>query len=90
MVNFGKTNKFKIDRNLHINKVELNVEKQYKYLGIILNSNLKFEAHYKEIVKTFSFRDRQGVSAHIQAQLQTSDNPNTSFHVICVSKTTDI
>ena len=56
VVNFGKTNKFKIDRILHINKVELNVEKQYKYLGIILDSNLKFEAHYKEIVKTFSFK----------------------------------
>ena len=33
-------------------------------------------------------KDRQGVSARIQAQLQISYNPNTSFHVICVSKTT--
>ena len=31
-------------------------EKQYKYLGVILDSKLNFEAHFKEIVKTFSFK----------------------------------
>ena len=31
-------------------------EKQYNYLGIILDSKLNFEMHYKEILKAFSFK----------------------------------
>ena len=41
-------------KDLHINKEVLNVEKQYKYLGVILDSKLNFESQYKEMVKTFS------------------------------------
>ena len=42
--------------NSHKTKVDLSHEKQYKYLRVILYSKLNFEAHYKEIVKTFSFK----------------------------------
>ena len=43
-------------KDLHINKVILLHEKQYKYLGVILDFRLNFEAQYKETVKTFSFK----------------------------------
>ena len=43
-------------KDLHINKEVLNVEKEYKYLGVILDSKLNFESQYKEMVKTFSFK----------------------------------
>ena len=39
-----------------MNKDILIYEKQYKYLGIVLDTNLNFEMHYKEILKTFSFK----------------------------------
>ena len=42
--------------DLHINKEILMPEKQYKYLGVILDSKLNFEPQYKELVKTFSFK----------------------------------
>ena len=32
------------------------IEKQYKYLGVILDSKLNFEPQYKELIKTFSFK----------------------------------
>ena len=45
-----------VKKHLHIDRIDLSHEKQYKYLGVILDSKLNFEAHYKEIVKTFSFK----------------------------------
>ena len=43
-------------KDLHINKEILVYEKQYKYLGVILDAKLNFEPHFKELVKTFSFK----------------------------------
>ena len=54
VIDFGKSRK-KVN-DLHINKELLVYEKQYKYLGVILDHNLNFEPHYKELVKTFSFK----------------------------------
>ena len=57
VVTFGSaTKKLKTVNNLHINKEILMPEKQYKYLGVILDSKLNFEPQYKELVKTFSFK----------------------------------
>ena len=36
--------------------IDLSREKQHIYLSVIMDSKLNFEAHYKEIVKTFSFK----------------------------------
>ena len=54
VINFGSTKR--IVKDLHINKEILSHEKQYRYLGVILDFKLNFEAQYKEIVKTFSFK----------------------------------
>ena len=56
VVNFGPVKKLKSLKDLHISKEVLNVEKQFKYLGVILDSKLNFESQYKEMVKTFSFK----------------------------------
>ena len=56
VINFGSANKFKRMKDLHINKEVLLFEKQYKYLGVILDSKLNFEQQYKELIKTFSFK----------------------------------
>ena len=56
VVNFGNNPKRVVKKTLHINRIILLHEKQYKYLGVILDSKLNFEAHFKEIVKTFSFK----------------------------------
>ena len=56
VVNFGKNPKKVVNKPLHINRSVLSYEKQYKYLGVILDSKLNFEAHCKEIIKTFSFK----------------------------------
>ena len=52
VVEFGPTGK-KV-KDLHINKEILAYEKQYKYLGVILDTKLNFEPHFKKLVKTFS------------------------------------
>ena len=56
VVNFGNNPKRVVKKTLHVNRIVLLHEKQYKYLGVILDSKLNFEAHFKEIVKTFSFK----------------------------------
>ena len=53
VVNFGNNPKKVVNKPLHINRSVLSYEKQYKYLGVILDSKLNFEAHCKEIIKTY-------------------------------------
>ena len=48
VVNFGQSKK--VVKDLHISKEILAHEKQYKYLGVILDSKLNFEPQYKELV----------------------------------------
>ena len=56
VVIFGNNPKKVVNKPLHINRTVLSYKKQYKYLGVILDSKLNFEAHCKEIIKTFSFK----------------------------------
>ena len=52
----GTTLKKVVNKPLHINRTVLSYKKQYKYLGVILDPKLNVEAHFKEIIKTFSFK----------------------------------
>uniref|UniRef100_A0A3B1IW78 Reverse transcriptase domain-containing protein n=1 Tax=Astyanax mexicanus TaxID=7994 RepID=A0A3B1IW78_ASTMX len=52
---FTKTNRVSSDPDIHVNGERLQIVNQYKYLGLIIDSELSFKAHIGKLCKTVKF-----------------------------------